>query len=361
MNPLMGKVHRYLGLFLFLHLILLAISGVLLMLIPEITESAYPSKVDLKPQKLQEIVNQSLAEYEGYKPVLVLKDKSSLVVRITKKKNLDLSSSLRLTYSIIEHEFEEKTQQKSALFKTILTFHRDLTLGSSGKTYMTYVAFLILVLLLSSLFIVDAKHVRRVLKRGNHSRSTSVNRYDQHLSKGLILLPWLLLITISGILLLNKNSEFTEFQNSMIQNMSASILKGPTQITASQALEQAKKKFPARELYFLAYPGSNYAPSDYYSIFMRSQDFGSSDQRIVLVHRISGKVNVPRLSFLLRLSFASQNIHSGRFGGLFTRLLWLTFVWILFKVIRSGLVLSVRRVSRKRSDLQHNMEIPLHE
>jgi uncharacterized iron-regulated membrane protein len=112
-----------------------------------------------------------------------------------------------------------------------------------------------------------------------------------------------------------------------------------------QAMQQAQAAQPGMQVAFVAFPGTPFASSHHYGIFMRGNTALTSRlYQPVLVDAQTSQVTDKRaLPWYLKALLISQPLHFGDYGGMWMKLLWALLDVATIIVLGSGLYLWFKR------------------
>ena len=331
------KIHRTLGLVMALHVTVFFASGFLLLCLEMGAE-----KRAFKPltvEKLDKILASELLKEEARDPVLILRKANTLSVRLNTPGNYSLKGASRHKFKLFDDQSAEAPA--SDLQKFILEIHRDLGFGKKGKAYMSWVAYVYLLLILTGFLSTSFRIFRRSVLWVRSREYHNFDAYSSHATLGMLLTPFLLFMGLTGTLLYKKNDMFKDFQKVTINSLSVTE-NSEKKISGVEAFEKAKQIAGNKVLYFMAYPGNEYAGKNHYAVIFK-ESMTSDKQTLILVDAFSAKAFSPDVPWLLDLSFRSLGYHRGLINTRDFGFLWLAMALLSFLMIYSGAIIFTKK------------------
>ncbi len=336
------KIHRILGLVMLVHVTVFFASGFVLLCF-KIDEKTIDSK-KLSPARLESILASEELSDPHKAPVLILRKANKISIRMNQKDTPVLKGASRHNFSAFKGNGE--AVKKSDFEKWLLGVHRDFGFGKIGKKYMTYVGYLYLVLILTGFLSTSLRVLKSSYNLIRKKQYYLVNSYSAHASLGMLLTPFLLFMGATGSLLYAKNDMFKDFQSETFKSMKTSQASSQ-KISGVKAFDKAQQAVGDKFLYFMAYPGSEYAGKDHYAVIFKDS-MASDSQTLVLVDAYTSEAIIPEMPFLLDLSFKSLAYHRGYFNIIDFKYLWLILVVFSFLLIYSGILVFINRYKLKK-------------
>jgi uncharacterized iron-regulated membrane protein len=165
---------------------------------------------------------------------------------------------------------------------------------------------------------------------------------------GIVTLAWALVVGATGMVntwadVLLKYWQATEIAE-MVKPY-AGVPAPTTLASMQQAVAHAQASEPGMKVAFVAFPGTPFASSHHYGVFMRGDSALTSRlYRPVLIDAQSGAVTDRReLPWYLSALLLSQPLHFGDYGGAAMQLLWALLDVATIVVLGTGLYLWIRR------------------
>lgn len=225
----------------------------------------------------------------------------------------------------------------------LFTLHANWFLGPIGELIGALIALLVLVSLLSGL-VVYAPYVKRVvfgaLRRG---RGPRLLQLDLHNFIGAIVLGWMLVVTVTGLMLGFGTLATGVWQATELPRLQAEFgeaiadPRNPT-ATADQAWQAAARAVPDGKVLSVTWPDTDYSTQRHYTVFLSGKE-GLKERmyQIALVDGQTGEVaTVKRPPWYLQAIWLSQPFHFGDYGGLPLKLLWTACVWLTLFITVNG-------------------------
>jgi uncharacterized iron-regulated membrane protein len=230
----------------------------------------------------------------------------------------------------------------------IFHLHVDLFAGLWGKLFLGCMGLLLLVAIVSGV-VLYAPFMRK-LEFGavRHGRTARLKWLDLHNLLGIVTLVWTLVVGTTGVVNTLADVLLQYWQSTEIAAM-VKPYEGqppPRQLASmEQSVAHARAVQPGMAVAFIAFPGTPFASSHHYGIYMRGdQALTSRLYKPVLVDAGSGQVTDQRtLPWYLTGLLLSQPLHFGDYGGAGMQFLWALLDLATIVVLGSGLYLWLKR------------------
>jgi uncharacterized iron-regulated membrane protein len=235
-----------------------------------------------------------------------------------------------------------------AVMAFLFHLHVDLFAGVPGKLFLGCMGLLLLVAVVSGV-VLYAPFMRK-LEFGavRHGRTARLKWLDLHNLLGIVTLVWTLVVGATGVVNTLADVLLQYWQATEI----AAMVKpyegqpAPAKLASMEAsVTHARAVQPGMAVAFIAFPGTPFASSHHYGIYMRGdQALTSRLYKPVLVDAGSGQVTDQRtLPWYLSALLLSQPLHFGDYGGAGMKFLWALLDLATIAVLGSGLYLWLRR------------------
>jgi sulfite reductase (NADPH) flavoprotein alpha-component len=205
MKKLWFKVHWFLGIFLGIFLILTALSGAVLSFEQEIKDYANKelykaSNIKKEPFSPSEIIQTIKSRYPRMKVMTIIDDKraSLPIVRLLRPGQKGHEAML---YSVNIKTKEIRLLKAEHMFIFMNDFHRRFLLGFIGEQGVAFLTVMLLVLGISGLYLYWGQLKRRFFKaiKIDFTKKGRAFLYQLHSAIGIWLIPWYLLISLTGL------------------------------------------------------------------------------------------------------------------------------------------------------------------
>lgn len=204
MRKIWFQIHWFLGIFLFLFLSLAALSGAVLSFEKEIITALNPKiynkteeKKSFVPSEILEIIQQ---RYPKGRVMLIMEDKEAIfpIARIMQPGQKGHES---MFYAINPDTKEVTLLKGEKMFKFMDDFHRRLSANVIGKEIVAFTTLALLVLTLSGVYLYWGRLRHRFFAsfKIDFRKKGRAFLYQFHCAIGMWLLPWYLLMTLSGL------------------------------------------------------------------------------------------------------------------------------------------------------------------
>ncbi len=339
MTKVVRKIHRIVGLVMVVHVATFVGSGLILLFIGDSQEPAFAGKL-LDEDTFRSALSKVSEVAKDKQPVLVVRSGNNLSVRMNTAGVFSLQDASRHTVPIFSST--QKAKSGSEFAKFVLEVHRDFGFGKPGKSYMTYIAVIYLLLILSGIGSASLSLWRKVSKNLLRRNVKRLNAYMTHNFVGLLLAPFLLFMGITGLLLYLKNDLFADYRTEVLSKLLTDSVPTTEAIDGASALGEAQSLAKGMPLYFMAYPGNDYAGEQHFAFVFQGRK-NTAEKKMVLVDRYSRKAFAPEAPALVKAAFYAFSFHAGNFGPVRLRYVWSFFGCLTFFIIGSGVLLVYRR------------------
>ncbi len=240
-----------------------------------------------------------------------------------------------------------------SFMELILRFHKRLFLGVTGELFMSVMALLFIVAIISGVVLYGP--FTRKLRFGTvrSHRTQRVRWLDLHNLLGVVTLTWALVVGATGAMNELETPLFAIWQQTDVKAKLASYVGQPPVtpaelVSPQKALDVAKAALPDMVASSIVFPGINGGTPYHYVVWnigathLTSRLFGP-----VLVDARTGKLTaVVRMPWYLRALEVSRPLHFGDYGGLPLKVIWALLDLVTIVVLGSGIYLWL---SRRRS------------
>jgi uncharacterized iron-regulated membrane protein len=235
-----------------------------------------------------------------------------------------------------------------AVMAFLFHLHVDLFAGVPGKLFLGCMGLLLIVAVVSGV-VMYAPFMRK-LEFGavRHGRTARLKWLDLHNLLGIVTLVWTLVVGATGVVNTLADVLLQYWQATEIAAM-VKPYEGqpPPRALASmeQSVAHARAVQPGMKVAFIAFPGTPFASSHHYGIYMRGdQALTARLYKPVLVDAGTGQVTDQRtLPWYLTALLLSQPLHFGDYGGAGMQFLWALLDLATIVVLGSGLYLWLKR------------------
>ncbi len=230
----------------------------------------------------------------------------------------------------------------------VLKLHVDLFAGLPGTLFLGSMGLILLIAIITGA-VIYAPFMRKLAFgtiRQEHSPHT--RWLDLHNLFGIVTLVWALVVSATGAINTLALPLFKVWQSTEVADMVAPY-KNSTPPTALGSLEAsvnaAKATEPTMNIFFIAFPGTDFSSPYHYSIFMSgSTPLTKRLLKPVLVDAQTGQVTDSRsMPWYMAALLLSQPLHFGDYGGLPMKIIWALLDVMTITVLVSGLFLWVKR------------------
>ncbi len=358
------QAHLYGGLFVALHLVVLILTGSVLLFRGELeTDRPLLTTQELTPwtgETLDRILTDAITRFPGERPLAIFPDESDnrlIQVRLGKENSKKFRGARKLLYSGKTALPIEAPQNDDGFFGTLLVLHRELFLGTYGKLYVGFVGLILVFVLLSGFFIYG--NFMRGKSFGEIRDPRSTRAYsDAHRFIGACAFAWLLLVSMTGVLLSFNGPLLKIYQAGELKSLSQEYANVSTQAALPKlatVVETAQRLKPHDRLTYIAFPDTEFSIPSHFLILMNGTTaFTSKLSELLVVDRETGtEAQARQLPIYLKLALISEPLHFGNYGGMVLKLVWLAFSLLSMALTASGVAAFILKKTRKPADPVH--------
>lgn len=333
------KLHRYAGLFVAVHFVIFAITGLLLLFRDELTasNSVAPEVVSLSEEQIAEnystILHHIKVTYPRHLPLALFPEDDSpqnIHARLGAEGSTKLRGALRTQFNLNNgSEFLGNQNKDTDVFDTLLVLHRELFLGSNGKLYVGFVG-LVYVFLLVSGFLIYGKFMKG---RGfGELRNSRVPRLvDLHKFTGAATFGWSLLVGVSGMFLAFNGVLIKTFQYQSLKHLSTQFenyeIKTSLAAPFSKVIASALNAKPDSVVSYVSFPNTEFGIPGHYLVLLQGKTpITERLAELAVVNAADGTLTqILQLPWYLKLVLLSEPLHFGDYGGLPLKIIWCLF------------------------------------
>jgi uncharacterized iron-regulated membrane protein len=352
------RFHRWLGVFLSLHIAVLALTGAILVFRHEFSEAKVPTALVENPVSLQTLIEKSLLQHPDDRVLAVAVDHDD-PQRVTLRLGVDGSAKFRgarrLTYDRRNGEIQTEGKVADGFFNFILILHRELFLGTPGKLYVGVLGLVYSFILISGLFVYGPMMKRMSFASLRQHLNPRLWWSDLHKYLGALTFAWSLVIGLSGFLLGWGGPIIKYYQASALQDLlatqrvDADVRNGF--VSVDQALDAASAARPGRQFSFVSFPGSEFSTANHY-IFVMDGPTPLTEKLsdLIVVDARSGQVDrILMQPWYLQALLLAEPFHFGDYGGLLMKIIWVIFSLLSMILPLSGLRIFLDRFRQNRT------------
>ncbi|MDQ3230401.1 MAG: PepSY domain-containing protein [Pseudobdellovibrionaceae bacterium] len=327
------RLHRWLGLILSIHILLLALTGIVLVFRDELAPTQTPVPLTGQLVSLQSLVDKSLAQYPQDRVLAIGLDhhdphKTSL--RLGPDGSPKFRGARRLHFDRRNGELYKDSQQDTGFVQTLLILHRELFLGTPAKLYVGILGLIYAFILITGLVLYGPMMKRQ---RFGSLRTHLNPRHwwaDLHKNFGALTFGWSLVVGLSGFMLGWGGPIIKFYQGYALQDLTAEF-SGPQEnrsfVPVDQALQAAEKAKPDGQFSFVAFPTSEFSTAHHYIFVMDgTTPLTEKLSDLVVVNAYDGQLERVLIQpWYLQLLLLAEPLHFGDYGGLPMKILWVIF------------------------------------
>ncbi|MED4229154.1 PepSY-associated TM helix domain-containing protein [Neobacillus cucumis] len=335
MRKVIGKIHLWLSMLVGIFIVLIGITGSLLVFEPELNHLIHPelfkvteSKKVMYQQALETVTN-TYPKGEIQR-VYTPNEPGVKGVYLFRLKEGEKQQSIYVDPGTgqINGALGDKT-----LFNMILDFHRSLLLkGFKGEEIVGIIGIVFFLITLSGIYLwwPGIKKSKNGFKM-RRNKNVFVKNYDLHKVLGAVSIPFLLIVSLTGALFTYDETLFGWFGGkAKVTPPEENLISKPLptgKLPLDLLLSKAEKEVPKGVITQVRMPGmmkEGVAEGAVEIRLSRSYDPGNGNIR-VWVDQYSGKIVGkldPEINSGLLYQIWHHPLHTGTFGGIFTKILY---------------------------------------
>jgi uncharacterized iron-regulated membrane protein len=320
--------HKWFGLLAGIFILMLSMTGIVLLFDDETDAALNPDLIKITPAATKLPLDSLLANIKAKYPEATLNFTNLSINQPDRAIETMLSVGKNRTWvhqnpytGIIlgERSFD------GVLTRKILRVHEHLTLGDSGHVFMLLVGLSLLGLVLTGVWYYR-KSLLTVFKIGIRTRTTYLKYSDWHKLVGVTSFVFLFIMSVTGCFMHWEKVERLFGENPPRREESKSVKAAKLNINIDNALAQAVAQVAGFEPAVLNYPKQSGDPLTIRGNRPESNALLGKFGVIVQADVVSGKIEnieyTEDADIEHQLEGMMEQAHFGKFGGLFTKLLY---------------------------------------
>jgi len=265
-------------------------------------------------------------------------------------------NSATFTYDSRTGEFLHAVPQNEGVVNFLFRLHVDMLAGLPGTLFLGVMGLLFVASVVSGVVVYGPFMRKLPFGVVRSARGPRLRWLDLHNLLGIVTVLWVLVVGITGVVNTLDRPLLGYWQMTEISEMIAPW-KGknpPARMRpVDDAVRAAEAVVPDMLIRFIAFPGTPFAGSHHYMVFMRGDTpLTARLLKPLLVDAETGQVSDRRdLPWYLTLLLVSQPLHFGDYGGMPLKLVWAVLDTITVVVLISGLYLWWKKRQQKVEDM----------
>ncbi|QQB34061.1 PepSY domain-containing protein [Achromobacter deleyi] len=245
--------------------------------------------------------------------------------------------------------WSEKDWRHGGPMALLLRLHTDMLLGMPGSLILAVMGALLLVSLVSGVALYGGFMRKTPFGTVRKRRSRLLRMLDLHNLLGMVLLVWLAVVGLSGAINTLDSFVFGAWRTHAASRQLAAPPPGPPVARPLQAaVDLARRTLPARDVSFLALPGSLFSSDGACTVFMQGRTPLTRHLLQPVVVRIAdgALLDADPPPWYMWLLEGSRPLHFGNYAGLPLKLIWALLDLATIAVLVTGLYLYLPRRRR---------------
>jgi uncharacterized iron-regulated membrane protein len=344
------RLHTYVGIFVALHFVLFALTGLVLLFQDEF-QNAPVVAAKTPAQTHQELATNyaniltDLQKNFSSDRVLAFfpdeKNPQTLHVRLGLEGSSKLRGARRATYDLITAAPKAEAPVTGAgFFDWVLQLHRELFLGSTGKLYVGFIGLLYAFVLVTG-FLIYGKFMKN-REFGSVRLDRLPQMIDLHKFVGVVTFGWSLVVGLSGAFLAFNTLLIKLFQAQSLKHLSAvykTVRESEVIAPFQQTVLNALTALPQSKISYVSFPDTEFGiPGHFLFLMSGTTPLTERLSQIVVLNAQNGSLTeIVDLPLYLKIVLFSEPLHFGNYGGLFLKILWCAFTLGSLFVVLMGL------------------------
>lgn len=309
------KIHRILGLALALNFFILCLSGTILIWKDELSGQGPKTTASISSDGFVNVQEYVLKNYPTKKLLSIfIDDSGNFQARLGKEGQEKFRGAIKLKFDPKGKQLHSKTSKDQGLLALTLAIHRELLIPGKGKYLVGLLGLFITFLLLSG-FIIAPKFYKNFKAVNNRLRLGIL-----HKQWGLASFSWILLVTLTGILLSFNGLMISLFLKSSLDSERLLSKSGHSNYVQIETVQRnAKTALPDFSIDYVSYPDNEFSLPGHFAVLVER----GSLKKILFVEGQSGDVSkVVSLPWYMELMLISEPLHFGNYGGVLLKVFW---------------------------------------
>ena len=309
------KIHRILGLALALNFFILCLSGTILIWKDELSGQGPETTASISSDGFVNVQEYVLKNYPTKKLLSIfIDDSGNFQARLGKEGQEKFRGAIKLKFDPKGKQLHSKTSKDQGLLALTLAIHRELLIPGKGKYLVGLLGLFITFLLLSG-FIIAPKFYKNFKAVNNRLRLGIL-----HKQWGLASFSWILLVTLTGILLSFNGLMISLFLKSSLDSERLLSKSGHSNYVQIETVQRnAKTALPDFSIDYVSYPDNEFSLPGHFAVLVER----GSLKKILFVEGQSGDVSkVVSLPWYMELMLISEPLHFGNYGGVLLKVFW---------------------------------------
>ncbi|MBJ00074.1 MAG: hypothetical protein CME67_02485 [Halobacteriovoraceae bacterium] len=309
------KIHRILGLALALNFFILCLSGTILIWKDELSGQGPETTASISSDGFVNVQEYVLKNYPTKKLLSIfIDDSGNFQARLGKEGQEKFRGAIKLKFDPQGKLLHSKTSKDQGLLALTLAIHRELLIPGKGKYLVGLLGLFITFLLLSG-FIIAPKFYKNFKAVNNRLRLGIL-----HKQWGLASFSWILLVTLTGILLSFNGLMISLFLKSSLDSERLLSKSGHSNYVQIETVQRnAKTALPDFSIDYVSYPDNEFSLPGHFAVLVER----GSLKKILFVEGQSGDVSkVVSLPWYMELMLISEPLHFGNYGGVLLKVFW---------------------------------------
>lgn len=344
------RLHTYVGIFVALHFVLFALSGLVLLFQDEVQNAPTPkpNSAEITHQVLAtnyaSILNDMQKNFPGARPLALFPDEKNpnlVNARLGAEGSTRLRGALRASYDLMTAApTSAEVKTGAGFFDWVLRLHRELFLGSAGKLYVGFIGLLYAFVLVTG-FLIYGKFMKN-REFGSVRLDRLPQLIDLHKFVGAVTFGWSFVVGLSGAFLAFNGLLIKLFQSQSLKHLSATYKTvRETEVAApfNQVVLNALNALPQSVISYISFPDTEFGIPGHFLLLMNgTTPLTERLSKIVVVNAQSGSLaEIVELPLYLKIVLLSEPLHFGNYGGVFLKFLWSAFTLGSLFVVLMGL------------------------
>jgi uncharacterized iron-regulated membrane protein len=237
---------------------------------------------------------------------------------------------------------------KQGFIDIMFRLHYDMYAGLWGTLFLGFMGLLFVVALVSGVVIYGPYMRKLPFGSVRRERSPRAKWLDMHNLLGIVTLVWVFVVGFTGVINTLAVPIYGYWQSTDLAAMTARYRDLPPLSdhgSAEQARQTALATEPDRDIYFIAFPGNEFAGPHHYGVFMRGNTpLTAKLTKPVLIEAQTGKLtDTAEMPWYVSALLLSQPLHFGDYGGMPLKALWALLDILAIVVLGSGLYLWIKK------------------
>lgn len=356
-------VHKWSSLICMLFMLMLCVTGLPLIFHTEIDELTRPAQLstDVDPNaraSLDHIVQQARAEKPGWSLIFLAWNEDVPIVRAILGPTMKAGEGEAhiISYDTRTGERIMTPPSNEGVMYFILDLHGSMLMGLPGALFLGFMGLLLVVSVVSGI-VVYAPFMRKLaFSTVRRERGPRPKWLDIHNVTGIVTVVWILVVSISGIILTLVTPITAVWQRDQLATIAAPYRGMPAvehPVSLDSAMETVYREVPDADVSFVSFPGSPFGTPHHFTVALRGDT--PLTKRLITLAMVDAETaelsTLEKTPWYLTVVNLSVPLHFGDYGSWPLKIIWALLDIAAILTLGSGIYLWLKRSPARLDNL----------